>query len=148
MGKLDFVSEFRRKYLKNAPYDINYTHPRTKANYPKILTDEIEHDPLQPDEEFNFQEYSKAIADIIKGSEPRFSIGIYGEWGSGKTTLMRLIENRLRPTIFLWENIPDLSAQNQSLRNYLKENFELNDVESLGITKTKDGKTIELSDQK
>ena len=29
------------------------------------------------------------------GSKPRFSVGIYGEWGTGKTTLMRVIEKKL-----------------------------------------------------
>jgi hypothetical protein len=33
---------------------------------------------------------------MVKGSEPNFSIGIYGEWGTGKTTLMKSIENVLK----------------------------------------------------
>ena len=33
---------------------------------------------------------------MIKGSTPKFSVGIYGEWGTGKTTLMRIIEEKLK----------------------------------------------------
>lgn len=33
----------------------------------------------------------QAFANIISQSEPRFTVGIFGGWGSGKTTLMRAI---------------------------------------------------------
>jgi predicted KAP-like P-loop ATPase len=32
---------------------------------------------------------------MVRGSKPKFSIGIYGEWGTGKTTLMKMIYNEL-----------------------------------------------------
>ena len=35
------------------------------------------------------------LADIIRNSTPRFSIGIFGGWGTGKTTLMSMIRNKL-----------------------------------------------------
>lgn len=55
----------------------------------RILTDQFETDPT--DEFTN----SKVILSMIKGSVPDFSIGLYGEWGTGKTTLMKLIYNNL-----------------------------------------------------
>ncbi len=42
-----------------------------------------------------FDEVSDAFADIILGSDPRFAIGLFGSWGSGKTTLMRAIRRKL-----------------------------------------------------
>lgn len=42
-----------------------------------------------------FESYAEAFKGIIQGSEPRFSIGIFGGWGSGKSTLMDEIRNRL-----------------------------------------------------
>ena len=39
-----------------------------------------------------FKTMSKKIAGVIVKSHPRYTIGLYGEWGSGKTTLMRLIQ--------------------------------------------------------
>jgi hypothetical protein len=44
-----------------------------------------------------FGVYADAFAQIIEHSEPQFAVGIFGDWGSGKTTLMRAVEQRLRP---------------------------------------------------
>ena len=38
---------------------------------------------------------SCALANVIKNSDPNFTIGIYGEWGTGKTTLMEMVEEEL-----------------------------------------------------
>jgi uncharacterized protein YjbI with pentapeptide repeats len=61
------------------------------SNSISILTDDIEEDT--PILEFN--KYCDTIVKIVRGSKPKFSIGIYGEWGTGKTTLMKLIQNEL-----------------------------------------------------
>ena len=42
-----------------------------------------------------FDVYASCFAQIIEHSQPRFAIGIFGDWGSGKTTLMRAIETRI-----------------------------------------------------
>ena len=56
----------------------------------RVLTDEFETD--RTDE---FTNYSKVILSMINGSVPDFSIGLYVECGTGKTTLMKLIYNNL-----------------------------------------------------
>jgi ABC-type Na+ transport system ATPase subunit NatA len=53
----------------------------------RILTD----DPT-PVGLLDFPRYSKGLSDIIQHSDPQFTIGIFGEWGTGKTTLMKMIE--------------------------------------------------------
>lgn len=55
----------------------------------KILVDEFSSEPIN-----DFEELSNTLATVIKNSEPHFTVGIYGEWGTGKTTLMRLIEKK------------------------------------------------------
>lgn len=55
-----------------------------------ILVDDFEADPTQ-----NFESLSKTISKIIKESIPHFTIGVYGDWGTGKTTLMKSIERYL-----------------------------------------------------
>jgi KAP-like P-loop domain-containing protein len=42
-----------------------------------------------------FAEIASGIATMIRNSVPRFTIGIFGPWGSGKTTLMEAIESEL-----------------------------------------------------
>jgi hypothetical protein len=45
-----------------------------------------------------FDNVAEALKDIVEGSRPQFAIGIFGAWGSGKTTLMNAIEGRLDKT--------------------------------------------------
>jgi predicted KAP-like P-loop ATPase len=56
----------------------------------KVITDEP-----NPTGVLDFYKYSEIFSNLIKNSSPRFSIGIFGEWGSGKTTLMRMIEKKI-----------------------------------------------------
>lgn len=56
----------------------------------KILLDTPSNIPA-----LGFSNTAKALKNIIQGSTPQFSIGIFGEWGSGKTTLMRTIQKEL-----------------------------------------------------
>ena len=52
-------------------------------------------DTPAPDPALGFGSIAEAFASIIEASEPRFAIAIFGDWGSGKTTLMNTIEDRL-----------------------------------------------------
>jgi uncharacterized protein YjbI with pentapeptide repeats len=56
-----------------------------------ILTDEVAIDPI-----LDFNLYRNAIVNIVKNSLPRFTIGIFGEWGSGKTTLVNSVDKVLQ----------------------------------------------------
>jgi len=56
----------------------------------KILIDEYDKTPT-----FEFESLGNTIANIIKTSHPRFTAGIYAEWGAGKTTLMKSIQKSL-----------------------------------------------------
>ncbi len=44
----------------------------------------------------DFDKYSETLSNIIVNSVPRFTVGIYGGWGTGKTTIMQMIQNHLR----------------------------------------------------
>jgi hypothetical protein len=57
----------------------------------KILLDVPSHNP-----QLGFPEFATALKEIIGASQPRFAVGIFGTWGSGKTTLMQRVEDLLR----------------------------------------------------
>jgi hypothetical protein len=43
-----------------------------------------------------FPDYVEALADAVRGGEPpQFTIGLYGAWGSGKSSLLKAIAKTL-----------------------------------------------------
>jgi len=56
----------------------------------KILLDNPTERPA-----LGFDDYASALAEIARNSTAEFAVGIFGTWGSGKTTLMRRIERLL-----------------------------------------------------
>jgi predicted KAP-like P-loop ATPase len=46
--------------------------------------------------ELGFDQTAAALASVILHTRPQFSVGIFGGWGSGKTTLMAAIAGHLR----------------------------------------------------
>jgi uncharacterized protein YjbI with pentapeptide repeats len=56
-----------------------------------ILTDDIVIDPI-----LDFNLYRNAIVNIVKNSHPKFTIGIFGDWGAGKTTLINSVDKALQ----------------------------------------------------
>src|SRR5687768_6739686 len=60
-----------------------------------VLADQEEDNPISPDDKFHFSNYSAAICDTIRASNQKFTVGIFSEWGTGKTTLMKLMEKDL-----------------------------------------------------
>lgn len=53
-----------------------------------------------------FDNYRDALNSIIKSSDPHFTIGIFGGWGTGKTTLMKMMKKGLddEGEITVWFN--------------------------------------------
>lgn len=48
------------------------------------------------DDKLKFKEYVETLNEIVLTSESPLAIGIYGEWGSGKTSLMKLTQNSFK----------------------------------------------------
>ncbi|MBC7226249.1 MAG: SUMF1/EgtB/PvdO family nonheme iron enzyme [Thermoflexales bacterium] len=53
--------------------------------------------PIQTrsEDRLNFADYADILADIILTADTPITLGIFGPWGSGKTSLMRLVAERL-----------------------------------------------------
>ena len=43
-----------------------------------------------------FSAYANVLASAAKGTDGPFTIGVFGEWGTGKTSLMRMVETMLK----------------------------------------------------
>ena len=56
----------------------------------RIILDTPAEDP-----KLGFDRYAAALSDAILASEPRFAMGLFGGWGSGKSTLMQGIRDEL-----------------------------------------------------
>ena len=52
-------------------------------------------DTPEPDASFHFGQYAKVLTVAITNSDPHFTIGIFGPWGKGKTTLLNLLKKEL-----------------------------------------------------
>ena len=76
-------------YLQNAQIGGNQSADST---YLKVITDE----PDSREQILDFDKYSRTLAKIIENSTPRFTVGVFGDWGTGKTTLMLMIRDYLK----------------------------------------------------
>lgn len=77
------------KTQKNKKSNNSSYEPSTKIQ--NILVDDFETEPTK-----NFDSLGFTVSNIIRSSSPHFTVGIYGEWGTGKTTLMKTIERNLK----------------------------------------------------
>lgn len=110
-----------------------------------IITDDVTFNPI-----LDFEAYSNTIVKMITQSHPKFSIGIYGEWVTGKTTLMKVIEDKLnsiaKEDIFIWEDLlQNKKESNNRLATFLKDNHKADWIHNSQFT-TENDTTLSLYD--
>jgi tetratricopeptide (TPR) repeat protein len=76
-----------------------------------MLNDDPETKPL-----LKFDAYSTSLVDILM-KQDNISIGIFGEWGTGKTTLMKSIERKLNDHVLDWQKVE--TSDKPKMLNYL-----------------------------
>jgi len=79
------------KNQKNDKSNGNLSSKSSHSDIQKILVDDFETEPTE-----NFDSLGFTVSNIVRSSSPHFTVGIYGEWGTGKTTLMKSIERNLK----------------------------------------------------
>jgi KAP family P-loop domain len=52
-------------------------------------------DSPETQDQLGFGPMAQILVDVIRATPPPFTIGVFGAWGSGKTTLMNLVRNGL-----------------------------------------------------
>ena len=79
------------------------------------------------DDGFGFQDYAEVIARLATDADTPLMIGIFGRWGSGKTSLMQLIQgelkrkqNKLQRIEPIWINTWRLSNQEEIWNAFLQ----------------------------
>ena len=72
-----------------------------KKKNPKLLIDQ----PTDIDY-LDFEAYKNALIEIITSKQTPLTIGIFGEWGTGKTSLMQMVQDYLdqNDVITVWFN--------------------------------------------
>ena len=76
--------------IQDVPKDVSTAALTSDVeNSIRILTDEPTNDA--PD----FKKYTNQLSKLIVNSIPRFTVGIYGGWGTGKTTIMKMIKDEI-----------------------------------------------------
>jgi AAA+ ATPase superfamily predicted ATPase len=58
------------------------------------------------EDQLNFSDYKDILVEIAQSSDTPITVGVFGEWGSGKTSLMMMVEKELRAagTYTVWFN--------------------------------------------
>jgi hypothetical protein len=97
---------------------LYYADSKEKSQSIPFFID-IESEPMNI-QSFDFAQNSKNIAEAIT-SISKLCIGIFGEKAVGKTTLMRCIEDNLKPIVFTWSEVP--GKDSETLIEFLKTNF-------------------------
>jgi predicted KAP-like P-loop ATPase len=69
-----------------------------------MADDRIHNDEPAVQDRLNRADFARALADLVPVCETPLVIGLYGGWGTGKTSLMRLIDQSLDPkrTASVW----------------------------------------------
>ena len=65
-----------------------------------------------------FKMYSQVLAEVAIQTPGPFTVGVFGEWGTGKTSLMRLVEDYLSPkknVITVWFNAWRFESEEQPI---------------------------------
>jgi uncharacterized protein YjbI with pentapeptide repeats len=124
------------KKEKNLSYcDDNSKYNRNNKNKNEDITRIITDKPSK-EEASDFRGYSQKLSKIIVNSDSPFTVGIFGDWGTGKTTMMQMIKSELEK-IISWKNIEQDSERNK-LKKYIKDIYKMDWIDNAECKKVND----------
>ncbi|MET7400422.1 P-loop NTPase fold protein [Dactylosporangium sp. NPDC005572] len=81
----------RTQVIRHQPFNPQSARSAPSGGSSRVLLDTPAVTPA-----LGYDRIAIALATLIQESEPRFAVGVFGGWGSGKTTLMDAIRAELR----------------------------------------------------
>ena len=112
---------FRDRLTPYSAEEFDEKEARTKGT----ATDSPIDDP--EDDRFYYQDYVNVLTDLAIEAETPLTIGIFGRWGSGKTSLMRLMKSHFDWFVYwgrrcktLWINVWQLSNREELWTAFLQ----------------------------
>ena len=91
------------------------------------------------------EKYSRALSDFIISTDTPMTIGVQGEWGSGKTSILNQVWNKLEKqgdALLIWVNTWEYSLLSQPEEALLKIIFAITD--KIGGSDKKKDNTVKL----
>jgi len=101
------------------------------------------------EDKLGFRDYADGVIATLENlskEDTPFTIGIFGSWGSGKTSFMQIMRELLAEYLFSWENVP--GTDSERLLRFLSDVINIGWAENAKISKSYNGKTIHISKDK
>jgi len=98
------------------------------------------------EDKLGFKDYAEGVIAPMENMSKKdtpFTIGIFGSWGSGKTSFMQIMQKLLAEYLFSWDYV--LENDRESLLRFLRDDCDIDWTEYAEISKSDDGKTIHIS---
>jgi pantothenate kinase-related protein Tda10 len=94
-------------------------------------------DKETPHDFLGFSTYVEVLADICTQSNlAPLTLGIFGPWGSGKTSLMQMVENRLLPIRPILPRILAAVSEREATSNSMAASLSICSAAASGFTTT------------
>lgn len=149
-GMLVFFAIFLVLY-----YFVLRTNKKKNYEYIENLTGNVDknilYDAPTEDDKIGYRDYALALANQIEANHNFMVYGIYGPWGSGKTSLMKMIRRCLKSDTTIWFDawkykgkVSIFDALCQEISDYLGRKQSINDID---FKKIRNSKKIAISIQ-
>jgi hypothetical protein len=108
-----FLVPFNDKSIVKLP--VPHNTPAGSIESGDISTIEALNDSAMGTDRLGYRFYAKAIVDVLKTSSPPICVGLYAQWGQGKSFMMNCLKQQFDPTA---------RADDSGLKQYFEEGYD------------------------